>query len=181
MVNPNLTVSELGLQVEGIEDVGEARIVNYKCVGRFMIKSVKIHHPFHVADVDWVTDYPPDMPGAGSSGATRDRLEREVWQSLNDVANLTAKLNRVGSPVPLPQDWLPAQVRQFAPVSLWTLSKPAPNRHVAAGGYPSLKKGKLSWPKLDTVTSYITHFTEDVIHMLLISKSKSISINFWSS
>ena len=125
--------------MEGIEDVGEAMIVNYKCVGRFMIKSVKIHHPFHVAKVDWVTDYPPDMPGIGSSGAARDRLEREVWQSLNDVANLTAKLNSptrvgVGGPIPQPQDWLPAQVRQFAPVSLWTLSKPAPNRNVAAGG-----------------------------------------------
>jgi hypothetical protein len=94
-----------------------------------------------VVRVEWLKDYPPHVLGGSSTQTRQDHLEREVWQVLSSVAAITAKLESASSKSEVMKsskvlyNWLPVQVRQFAPLPSWTRPTFAPNQHVAKGRY----------------------------------------------
>jgi hypothetical protein len=126
-------------KVESISDHAghEGIVVNYRCINRFYVKDVKLDKPFHVVRVEWLKDYPPHVLGGSSTQIRQDHLEREVWRVLSSVAAITAKLESASSKSEVMKsskvlyNWLPAQVRQFAPLPSWTRPTFAPNQHVA--------------------------------------------------
>ncbi len=130
-------------KVESISDHAghEGIVVDYRCINRFYVKDVKLDKPFHVVRVEWLKDYPPHVLGGSSTQTRQDHLEREVWQVLSSVAAITAKLESASSKSEVMKsskvlyNWLPAQVRQFAPLPSWTRPTFAPNQHVAKGRY----------------------------------------------
>jgi Lon protease-like protein len=125
--------------VESISDHAGHKgiVVDYRCINRFYVKDVKLDKPFHVVSVEWLKDYPPHVLGGSSTQTRQDHLEREVWRVLSSVAAITAKLESASSKSEVMKsskvlyNWLPAQVRQFAPLPSWTRSTFAPNQHVA--------------------------------------------------
>jgi hypothetical protein len=126
-------------KVESISDHAghEGIVVDYRCINRFYVKDVKLNKPFHVVCVEWLKDYPPHVLGGSSTQSRQDHLEREVWQVLSSVAAITAKLESASSKSEVMKsskvlyNWLPVQVRQFAPLPSWTRPTFAPNQHVA--------------------------------------------------
>jgi len=90
-----------------------------------------------VVHVEWLKDYPPHVLGGSSTQTRQDHLEREVWRVLSSVAAITAKLESASSKSEVMKssrvlyNWLPVQVRQFAPLPSWTRPTFAPNQYVA--------------------------------------------------